>query len=106
MARNPVIRWSAVLVKAYRGNISDFRQRLDEIYDWLLRSPQAKPDVEKTIREFADNAGLDVETPLPATSAVITNGQKVDVGAVLGSGEFATFTVAGGVVTGIALTET
>lgn len=105
MARNPVIRWSAVLVKAYRGNISDFRQRLDEIYDWLLRSPQAKPDVEKTIREFAENAGLDVDAPTPATAVLISDGQKVNAGSVIGTGDFATFTVAGGVITGIALTE-
>lgn len=40
---------------------------------------------------------------LPATIAAVTNGAKVNAVAVTGTGNFATFTVAAGVITGIVL---
>lgn len=40
---------------------------------------------------------------LPATVAAVTNGAKVNAGTVSGTGNFATITVANGVITGIVL---
>lgn len=40
---------------------------------------------------------------LPATQAVVTSGVKVNAVSVTGTGNFATFKVAGGVITGIVL---
>lgn len=40
---------------------------------------------------------------LPATQAVVANGAKVNAVSVTGTGNFATFTVANGVITAIAL---
>lgn len=42
-------------------------------------------------------------TGLPATSAVVANGAKVNAVSVTGTGNFATFTVANGVITAIVL---
>lgn len=41
--------------------------------------------------------------PLPATQAIVTSGAKINAGSVTGTGNFATITVAAGVITGIVL---
>jgi hypothetical protein len=48
-------------------------------------------------------AGALSNVKLPATVAGVTNGTKYNAGTVSGSGNFATFTVANGVITGIVL---
>ncbi|MNJ09288.1 hypothetical protein D3C77_34300 [compost metagenome] len=47
-------------------------------------------------------AAVDVSTTT-ATQVTVATGQKIAVGTVTGSGTFGTFTIAGGVVTGIVL---
>ena len=47
-------------------------------------------------------AALPAATPDPL-KATVTNGVKVNAGSVTGTGNFATFTVAGGAITAIAL---
>ena len=47
-------------------------------------------------------AALPAATPDPL-KATVTNGTKVNAGSVTGTGNFATFTVAGGAITGIVL---
>lgn len=48
-------------------------------------------------------AGVVSNIKLPATVAGVSSGQKVNAGTVSGTGNFATFTVANGVITGITL---
>lgn len=79
---------------AYRGNTSNLRHEFDKVFDWLLQSPQAKPTVTKTIKEFATAASIDLTDPLPATSGIVTDGQTFDV-----TGGTITMNVADNVVT-------
>lgn len=44
-----------------------------------------------------------VAPTLPATQVTLSSGQKVNAVAVTGTGNFATFTIAGGAITGIVL---
>lgn len=41
----------------------------------------------------------------PATSVVVASGVKIPVGTVTGTGTFGTFTIVGGVITGIVLSD-
>lgn len=101
MARNIKITWPAI-GKPYRGFITKMRQCLDEVYDFTAHSPKAKPAVRAQIEAFATAAGLPAAT-LPATAQRINSGQVVTPVVVTGTGTTATFTVAGGKVTAIAL---
>lgn len=49
-------------------------------------------------------AAVDVATTT-ATQVVIATGQKIDLGAVTGTGNFGTFTIADGAITGVVLSE-
>ena len=100
MARDVKIKWPAV-GKPYRGFISKLRQCLDEVYDFGLHSPKAKPLIREQFEAFATAAG--VAATLPATAQRIDSGQVVTPVVVTGTGTKATFTVAGGKVTAIAL---
>lgn len=101
MARDVKINWLAV-GNPYRGFISKFRQCLDEVYDAVLHSPKEKPTIRAQFEAFATAAGLPAAT-LPATAQRINSGQVVTPVVVTGTGTTATFTVAGGKVTTIAL---
>lgn len=94
MARIVKIDWPAT-GKPYRGFITKFRQCLDEVYDFLNHSPQAKAEVRDNFEAFATAAGVST-VPLPATQTVVSDGQAVTIGV-----DTYTFTVAGGVITNI-----
>lgn len=102
MARSPTIQWTKVLVKAYRGNIATMRYGLDRVYAWLYQSPQAKPDVAQVIKQFAAEAGINVDAATPTTQVRINSGVKVTAPAITGTYVNGyTFTIAGGVITAI-----
>ncbi|QIG68452.1 hypothetical protein EVB62_050 [Rhizobium phage RHph_TM33] len=98
MARPKYLKPSKV---AYAGNLSRIRAALDKLYDWLLQSPQAKADVEQTIKTFATSMNLSLNQ-IPTTSKVIDSGVKVTAPAITGSYVNGyTFTIVGGVITAI-----
>lgn len=97
MARPVKIVWPKI-GKPYRGFITKYRQCLDEVYDFLLHSPQAKEEVREQFEAFATAAAVPAPS-LPATQAIVSNGGTVTIG-----GSTFTFTVAGNVITNIVVT--
>ena len=93
MARDVKINWPAV-GKPYRGFISKFRQCLDEVYDFGLHSPKAKPLIREQFEAFATAAGV-AATPLPGDQVVVSDGDTL---AEAGGGTIAV-TVVDGVAT-------
>lgn len=96
------INWPATS-GAYRFNISNLRMRLDEVYDWLRKSPKAKTEVQNQIKTFAVKAGLNLNAS-SGTQAVVSNAQELT--GVAPTGTYiskVTFTVAGGAITAIVL---
>ena len=105
MARSPTINYSSLgtgmLARAYRGDVMSLREELDEVYDGINQKKAGwKTVVAQTIREFSTAAGLTLTT---ATQVTVSNAQKVNAVSVIGTGNFATFTVSGGAITGIVL---
>lgn len=105
MARSPTINYSSLgtgmLARAYRGDVMSLRHALDVAYDGINQKKAGwKTVVAQTIREFSTAAGLTLTTP---TQATVSNAQKINAVSVIGTGNFATFTVSGGAITGIVL---
>lgn len=96
------------VTKEYRGNIAELRHRLDRVYDWLLRSPKAKPDVQQTVVEFGEAAGIDFAAPLPATQVVVSEGAATQVRNAANSANLVAGTakVAAGALTGVSVAAT
>ena len=74
----------------------------------LILANEANTEARAEVKAVADAAvtaavAIGGVVVLPATQAVVANAQKVNAGTVTGTGNFATFTVAGGVITGIVL---
>ena len=105
MARSPTINYSSLgtgmLARAYRADVMSLRHALDVAYDGVTQKKAGwKTVVAQTIREFSTAAGITLTT---ATQVTVSNAQKVNAVSVTGTGNFATFTVAGGAITGIVL---
>lgn len=80
----------------YRGFMGEVRGWLNRTASWLEKSPGGKATLEAQVKAFGEQTGLDLTEPLPATSAVVTNGQTFTTTSPAGT---VTLTVAAGVVT-------
>lgn len=78
MARLVKITWPAT-GKPYRGFVTKFRQCLDEVYDFLLHSPQAKQEIRDNIEAFATAAALPGAPvpPLPDDQVIVSDGDTL-----------------------------
>lgn len=79
----------------YRGFMGEVRGWLNRTASWLQNSPGGKSTVEAQIKAFGEQTGLDLNTPLPETQAVVTDGETITTTSPAGT---VTLTVAAGVV--------
>lgn len=79
----------------YRGFMGEVRGWLNRTASWLEKSPGGKATLEAQVKAFGEQTGLDLNTPLPATSAVVSNGDTLTTTSPAGT---VTLTVADGVV--------
>lgn len=78
-------------VKApYRGFAGEVRGWLNRIASYTDRSPDAKAVLAAQIKALSQ-VGIDLNTPLTATQAIVTNAQKIT--GVTGTGTVANITV-------------
>ena len=96
--RAAIVRAAHRVTKSARYATQDYRTAN------LRTDPQVVAGVYQPIDTLLAQlkAAVDVATTT-ATQVVVATGQKVNLGTVTGTGNFGTFTIAGGVVTGVAL---
>lgn len=69
----------------YRGFMGEVRGWLNRMASWVEKSPGGKATLQAQVKAFADQAGLDVSTPIPSTSKVIASSTKYLAPAITGT---------------------